>query len=67
MKATIEVDDREEAELIEAGLSDPTLRATVKVVGALLPFSQGMRAAILHLVKTKLEEENHDHATEAGQ
>lgn len=35
MRTTIEVADSEEAKLIRQGLADPTVRALVKVMGAL--------------------------------
>jgi len=37
MKATVEVESRDEAEQIRAGLAEPEARALVKVMGALAP------------------------------
>ena len=37
MKATIDVNSREEARLIRAGLADESTRALVKIIGALAP------------------------------
>ena len=43
--------------LIDVALSDAEFRALAITVGALKPFSKPMQVAILHLVKTKLEEQ----------
>lgn len=57
MKATIEVDNRKEAALIRSGLSDPTTRALVKVMGALKPLpSDRARARCLRFVMDRLDE-----------
>lgn len=39
-QAVIECETAKEAELIVAGMSDPTMRAVVKVVGALSPLNR---------------------------
>jgi hypothetical protein len=57
MKKTIEVASKREGEIIDAALNDPTTRAFVQVVGALLPFTPRQRARILNYVKDKLDEE----------
>lgn len=56
MKASIEVESRKEADLIKTALDDPTTRAFVQVVGALLPLSQRARARVLGFVKDELDE-----------
>lgn len=60
MKATIEVKDRKEADLIKAALDDPKARAFVLIVGALLPLSQRARARILNFVTDQLAEEEEE-------
>lgn len=57
MKATIEVKDRKEADLIKAALDDPTTRAFVQVVGALLPLSPRARQRVMAFVTDKLDED----------
>lgn len=58
MKATIEVENRKEAELIKAGLADPAVRAIAKVMGILagLP-SDRAKGRVLRHVFDKLDEE----------
>lgn len=58
MKATIEVKDRKEADLIKAALDDPKTRAFVQIVGALLPLSQRARTRVLAFVSDQLDEES---------
>jgi hypothetical protein len=57
MKSTIEVKDRKEADLIKTALDDPTTRAFVQVVGALLPLSPKARQRVMMFVAGELEEE----------
>jgi hypothetical protein len=57
MKATIEVKDRKEADLIKTALDDPATRAFVQVVGALLPLSPRARQRVMNFVTDKLNEE----------
>jgi hypothetical protein len=58
MKATIEVENREEADLIRAGLADAEVRALVKVMGALnqLPSKRAKLRSLLY-VRDLLDEE----------
>lgn len=57
MKTTIEVQSKQEGELIKTALDDPTTRAFVQIIGALLPFSPKARARILAFVNDNLEQE----------
>ena len=58
MKASIEVENRKEADAIRAGLEDPTVRAFAIVMGVLkgLPTDRA-RVRVLNFVKDKLEED----------
>ena len=65
MKASIEVSDRKEAEQIRLGLSDPAVRAFVKVVGTLSTLkSQRAKERVLAYVKDHFEEMNQSAAEE---
>lgn len=57
MKATIEVADRKEADAIRAGLSDPSVRAYVVIMGALstLP-SQRAKKRVMEFVRDYFDE-----------
>lgn len=57
MKATIEVKDRKEADLIKTALDDPATRAFVQIVGALLPLSERARTRVLTFVNDRLAED----------
>jgi len=57
MKTTIEVSDRKEADLIKTALDDPTTRAFVQVVGALLPLTARERARVMNFVSDKVDED----------
>jgi len=59
MKASIEVESKKEAELIRAGLNDPSTRALVKVMGALsvLP-SDRARTRVLNMVSDYFDEQD---------
>ena len=52
MRAGIEVESREEADLIRKGLEDPATRALVKVMGALsaLPTDRARKRVMTHVV-----------------
>ena len=57
MKTTIEVADREEAKQIKVGLSDPAIRAFVRVMGTISTLkSQRTKERVLTFVKDHLEE-----------
>jgi hypothetical protein len=58
VKLTLEVENREEGELIRDGLGDPIVRAFVKIMGALsrVP-SDRAKARILRYVSDKIDEE----------
>ena len=47
MKAEIEVENKQEADLICAGLADPTTLAIVKVIAALQPLTNTERVRVL--------------------
>lgn len=66
MKATINVESKKEADLIKTALDDPTTRAFVQVVGALLPLSPRARQRVMDFVTDKLAEETEQHKTAAG-
>jgi len=57
MKATIEVKDRKEVDLIKTALDDPKTRAFVQVVGALLPLTPRARKRVLEFVADKIAED----------
>jgi len=57
MKTTIEVKDRKEADLIRTALDDPTTRAFVQVVGALLPLTPRERQRVMSFVADKVGED----------
>lgn len=57
MKTTIEVADRQEGRLLKTALEDPEFRAMGKIVGALLPLSQGGRRRTLNFVADTLKEQ----------
>lgn len=57
MKATIEVADRKEAELIRVGLDDPVTRALVKVMGALTPLEKRSQKRVMDFVADCVAEE----------
>ncbi len=54
MKAAIEVSSRSEAEAIKAGLADPTTRALVLVMGALLQVPEEGRERVLDMAAGNL-------------
>lgn len=56
MKTTIEVSDKQEAALIQAGLDLPDVRAFVKIAGLLEPMSNKARGRILAFVADKLSD-----------
>ena len=58
MKATIQVKSREEAAELDAGLSDPTARAFVKIMGILkaLPTDR-QRQRVLAFVRDEVAEQ----------
>ncbi len=53
----IEIKDRAEGENIQRALTDPSTRAFVVIVGALLPFGDRARTRILSFINDKLNEE----------
>lgn len=57
MKAYIEVEDREEAELLKRGLEESDVRTFVKIVGILEPLSERARARILRFVADVVDDE----------
>jgi hypothetical protein len=58
MKVAIEVRDRKEAEQVRTAMTDPTTRAFVLVMGALMALpSDRTRARVLTFVKDQLEEQ----------
>ena len=60
MKASIEVESRREAELIKTALDDPTTRAFVQVVGALLPLAPRARKRVMDFVADRIAEEGEE-------
>jgi hypothetical protein len=56
VKATIEVTDRKEADAIRAGLEDPSVRATVVVMGALATLPIRARVRVLEFVRDHFDE-----------
>lgn len=58
MKASIEVSDRKEAELIRAGLADPQTRALVKVIGALSGLTDRAKRRVLEYTRDRLDEQS---------
>lgn len=60
MRAGIDVESREEADLIRKGLEDPAVRALVKVMGALaaLPSDRARRRVMTHVVDYLEEEQS---------
>lgn len=64
MKATIDVESRKEADLIKTALDDPTTRAIVQILGALLPLSPRARTRVMQFVTDRLDEEKQ---SETGQ
>jgi general stress protein 26 len=57
MLTKIEVKDRKEAHQIKLGLSDPTARAFIKVIGILTTLnSQRAKERVLSFVKDHLDE-----------
>jgi hypothetical protein len=59
MKATIDVEDRKEGELIKAGLDDEPTRALVKIMGALAPLpSDRAKLRVLNFVRDFFDEQN---------
>jgi hypothetical protein len=57
MKTTIDVANRKEAEQIRRGLTDPQVRAFVKVMGTLLDLpSDRARERVLRFVDDQLDE-----------
>lgn len=64
MKTTIEVSDRKEGDTIRLGLSDPAVRAFVKVVGALGTLSSDRaRERVMRFVRDQFEEQNEEAAS----
>jgi hypothetical protein len=57
MKATIDVESRQEAETLRTGLSDPSVRAFVAIVGVLMPLTQRARQRTMTYVADKLAED----------
>ncbi len=62
MKVAIEVKDRSEGDRVKAAMEDPTTRAMVNVVGALMPLSTKAQSRVMRYVAEKLE----DDATDAA-
>lgn len=61
MKATIMVNNKQEAEAIRGALEDPTMRAFVLVMGALLQLpSDKARRRVLAYVKDRMEEDSEE-------
>jgi hypothetical protein len=58
MKATIQVNDKREAEAVRIGLEDPAVRAFVVIVGVLKPMTPRARARVMQYVTDKLDEDN---------
>ena len=56
MKATIDVQNRKEAELIRKGLAEPDCRAFVKIIGVLSGQSDRSKTRILSFVKDHFDE-----------
>lgn len=57
MKVSIEVENREEGEQLRTGLSDPAVRAFVRIMGTLAPLkSQRVKERVLTFVKDHFEE-----------
>ena len=65
MKSFIEVKDRKEAEIIRRALNDPVTRATVLVIGALLPLQSGERRRVMNFCEDKLKEQDEEKRTAA--
>ena len=62
MKASIQVSDKKEAELIRAGLDDAQTRAIVQVMGVLLGLpSNRVRKRVLSFVSDSFDEPNEQH------
>jgi len=64
MKATIEVQDRKEADAIRAGLEDPTTRALVVVLGTLSQLSsdRARKRVLSHVADMLAEQDETDDA-----
>jgi len=59
MKTTIDVANRREGEQLRRGLTDPQVRAFVKVMGTLMALpSDRARERVLRFVDDKFDEEN---------
>jgi hypothetical protein len=56
MKARIDVQNRAEAEMINAGLQDPYLRTLVKVTGALRALPPHQRDRVLEYVNQHIDD-----------
>jgi len=55
MKTTIDVENRSEGERIKNALEDPTTRALVNVMGALLPLDEAARRRVMTWTVDKFE------------
>ena len=67
MKASIEVKSREEAKHITRAMEDPTTRALVVVIGALLALrTSGDRRRVMQWVTDRLAEDNSTETTDAN-
>ncbi len=58
MKVAIDVKDRREGELVRQALADPSTRAFVNIMGALLPLTARERKRVLAFATDKLDEED---------
>lgn len=56
MKATVEVSDRREAEMIRSGLEDPETRAYVIITGALAFLTPRARLRVMQYVTDRLDD-----------
>jgi hypothetical protein len=56
MKVKIDVDNKQQGEIIAAALQDETMRAFVLVTGALKPLSERGRRRVLEFVRDVFEE-----------
>jgi hypothetical protein len=65
MKATIQVNDKREAEAVRVGLEDPAVRAFVVIMGVLMPLTPRARARVMQYVTDKLDEDQ-ENATQHG-
>lgn len=67
MKTPIDVASRQEGEQIRRGLTDPQVRAFVKVMGTLMALpSDRARERVLRFVDDKLDEDNAQYVSVFG-